>query len=404
MLYKGQDPDHPGFLVAAGSDQSANPSQEDIPPFPTPEISTIELEGKAGAKIHYTYYSASKSEPNHPNPFSTSLIVYLNGLLTTRDSWDRSISIFLDQRLQSRLPYPAILTYDRYGQGESDRDPSDSDSESNSHDVRSTVHALKQMLLQIWKQHLDTSNPTSFPSIIFVANSIGCAIARLFAQHYPGTVSGMLLLDSIMANSDMLSFWPDPDSPTFDPNSLPQGVSEDDVRQTREKYRRVFHPSVPSQEGLSRVNLAKILPSASEPKLEGYGGTGPYLTIVGHDWEEFARQSSEGSMHIPALLTMTYMNPEWQRYNADLVHITDGDKSIGPLIAVGCGHFVQTDGPGFVSDEVVSLLDRVVSRVEQMQESDRVPRGRERWWEGGKERMGEGEGRKTSVFSDSAFM
>ena len=67
---------------------------------------------------------------------------------------------------------------------------------------------------------------------------------------------------------------------------------------------------------------------------------------------------------------MTYANPVWQRYNEGLVHITDDDKAIGPITAVGCGHFIQRDDPRFVSDEMVSLLDRVVNRVDQVSERD----------------------------------
>lgn len=73
-------------------------------------------------------------------------------------------------------------------------------------------------------------------------------------------------------------------------------------------------------------------------------------------------------MQIPKTLTMTYANPAWRRYNEGLVHITDEGRCIGPIVAVGCGHFIQRDGPGFVSDELVSLLDRVVNRVEQVSE------------------------------------
>jgi pimeloyl-ACP methyl ester carboxylesterase len=232
------------------------------------------------------------------------------------------------------------------------------------------VHSLRQFLLQIWKEHLDISSPTAFPALIFVANSIGCALARLFAATYPGTVSGLLFLDSIMADSDNVSLWPDPDAADFDPHTLPPGVSANDVRETRRRYAQVFHPAVPNSEGLSRRNLATLLPSPSSPKLEGYGGSGPYLTVVGHDWEEFAEQSFTGSMKTPKILTMTYANPAWQRYNERLVQITDGEKAIGPIVAVGCGHFVQRDGPGFVSDEIVSLLDRVVNRVEQLREGE----------------------------------
>ncbi|KAF2112569.1 hypothetical protein BDV96DRAFT_648825 [Lophiotrema nucula] len=350
---------------------SNNSSEEDLPPFPTPEVASLVLENKPNARIHYTYFPPSKSTSTQPNPFSQTIAVYLNGLLTSRSSWDASISYFLQHRIKTRLPYPALLTYDRYGQGDSDLDPDDTEPPpGHGHDVQSAVHALKQFLLQVWKEHLDISNPTSFPNIIFVANSIGCAIARLFAKTYPGTVSALLFLDSIMANSDLVSVWPDPDAPHFDPNTLPPGVSVKDVKDTREKYKKVFHPDVPNKENLSRRNLAKLLPSSTGPWLEGAGGEGPYLTVVGHDWETFAEQSFNSELRTPKALTMIYQNPAWQKYNSDLCSITDEEKAIGPIVAVGCGHFVQNDGPGFVRDEFVSLLDRVVNRVEQLRESD----------------------------------
>ncbi|KAF2248228.1 hypothetical protein BU26DRAFT_565633 [Trematosphaeria pertusa] len=353
------------------SGKSAQSSEEDLPPFPSPEISSLVLEGKPGAKVHYTYYPPSASTPHRPNPFAQSLVVFLNGLMLPRSSWDQSIQSFLNKRINNRLPYPALLSYDRYGQGDSDRDPDDKEPPPcHGHDCMSAVHALRQFTLQIWKEHLDITNPTVFPSLILVCNSIGCALARLFAHTYPGTVSGLLFLNSIMANSDFVSLWPNPDTPGFDPHTLPPGVSEKDVRETREMYRRMFHPDAPNNEGLSRRNLATLLPQSDAPKLEGYGGQGPYLTVVGHDWETFAEQSYTGILHTPKILTMTYANPAWQKYNEGLVKITDEENAIGPIVAVGCGHFVQKDGPGFVSDELVSLLDRVVNRVEQVSERD----------------------------------
>ncbi|KAF3051113.1 RNA-splicing factor [Didymella keratinophila] len=252
-------------------------SEEDFPDFPEPEISAIPLEGKHGAKIHYTYYPASAAPKfGHDNPFSQSIIVFLNGLMLPRSSWDQSINAFLEKRVRAGLPYPALLSYDRFGQGDSDRD-----------------------------------------------------------------------------------------------------VTADEVRETRAKYKAMFHPEVPNMEGLSRRNLATLLPDADGPKLEGWGGTGPYLTVVGHDWETFAEQSSnfpntdQGSLHTPKILTMTYANPVWQAYNSDLTRITDEGKAIGPLIAINCGHFIQKDSPKFVADELTSLLDRVVNRVEQV--SERTP-------------------------------
>lgn len=271
---------------------SANASEEDLPPFPQPETSSLALDSKPGARLHYTYYPASTSRNNHPNPFSQTLIVFLNGLMLPRSSWDATILSFLEKRIVGRLPYPALLSYDRYGQGDSDHDPDDKDPPpSHGHDAVSAVKALKQFTLQIWREHNDISKPTHYPCLIFICNSIGCALARLFAQCYPGTVSGLLFLDSIMANSDYLNFWPNPDAPDFDPHTLPAGVSADDVRDTRERYRQMFHPDVPNNEGLSRRNLARLLPYSDGPRLEGYLGRGPYLTVVGHDWETFAEQS-----------------------------------------------------------------------------------------------------------------
>ncbi|KAF2270135.1 hypothetical protein CC78DRAFT_192653 [Lojkania enalia] len=350
---------------------SGSSSQEELSPFPSSEVSSVILEGKPSARIHYTYYPASNSTAIHPNPFSKTLTVFLNGLIMPRSSWEACITSFIESRINSELPYPALLSYDRYGQGDSDPDPDDEEPPpSHGHDIMSVVRALRQFLLQIWKEHLDISNPTQFPSLIFVCNSIGCAVSRLFAQTYPGTVSGMLFLDSIMANSDFVSIWPDPDATGFDPHTLPPGVSVKDVCDTRDKYRRIFHPDVPNMENFSRRNLAKLLPSSSGPSLEGFGGVGPYLTVAGHDWEEFAVQCFASELQTPKILTMTYLNPAWQKYNEGLVNITDEDKAIGPIIAVGCGHFVQKDGPKFVSDELCNLLDRVVNRNEQLKERD----------------------------------
>lgn len=271
---------------------SLSPSEEDLPPFPKPEVSSIALDHKPGARIHYTYYRASKARNHHHNPFSQTLIVFLNGLMMPRSSWDATMRSFLEKRLMGRLPYPALLSYDRYGQGDSDHDPDDKEPPpSHGHDAISAVKSLKQFTLQIWREYMDVNKPTHYPCLIFVANSIGCALARLFTQCYPGTVSGLLFLDSIMANSDYQDMWPDPDAPDFNPHSLPPGVSADDVRDTREKYRKMFHPDVPNQEGLSRRNLAQLLPYSDSPRLEGYLGRGPYLTVAGHDWVTFAEQS-----------------------------------------------------------------------------------------------------------------
>jgi pimeloyl-ACP methyl ester carboxylesterase len=345
--------------------QSNTSSSSDQTPFPTPtpNVSSLTLPSKPTASIHYTYYPPSRSSSRRPNPFSNTLIVFLNGLLMPRSSWDATIRLFLHTRQTTQLPSPALLSYDRYGQGDSDPDP------DGEHDLLAATQSLYDILHQISATyHRNANSLQKLPALIFVGNSIGCALARLFAQTYPRTVWGLLFLDSTMANSDFVSFWPDPDDPNFDSHILPSGVSQEDLRATRAAYRETFHPTAPNPEGLSRANLPALLPSASRPKLIGYRGGSPYLTIAAHDWETFAEKSYESRLKTPKLLTMTYLNPVWRRYNEGLRGITDEDKVIGPITAVGCGHFVQVDGPEFVSDEMVSLLDRIVNRVEQLKE------------------------------------
>lgn len=75
-------------------------------------------------------------------------------------------------------------------------------------------------------------------------------------------------------------------------------------------------------------------------------------------------------LNAPKALTMAYANPAWRRYNEELCRITEEGKAIGPITAVRCGHFIQRDDPRFVSDEMVSLLDRVVNRVQQVSKRD----------------------------------
>jgi hypothetical protein len=40
-------------------------------------------------------------------------------------------------------------------------------------------------------------------------------VARLYAGEYPSTVSAIQFLDSMMADCDFVSIWPDPDAPGF---------------------------------------------------------------------------------------------------------------------------------------------------------------------------------------------
>jgi pimeloyl-ACP methyl ester carboxylesterase len=284
------------------------------------------------------------------------LIVFLNGLGLPQSSWFPVIAGLTESLPNQR---PPLLTYDRFGQGTSpDPDPSDAAAVDplHRHDCMSVVRDLRQLITQIADEKLDIID-VGRVELLFVCNSIGCVLARLYAQGYPGTVATMLLLDSNMANSDFVSIWPDPDTTGFDKNDLPEGITPEILSQTREKYRHMFHPDVGSREGLSRRNLRELLPTCDSPVLQGVRGQGPFITVVGHDFLAFAREN-EG-MGVPQATALHYTNPYWHRYNEGLTRLTEKPRSKGPVQAPGSGHFVQRDNPAFVVAEIVELLDKL---------------------------------------------
>ncbi|KAI9812739.1 MAG: hypothetical protein M1827_004495 [Pycnora praestabilis] len=315
--------------------------------------SSVALATKPSAKIHYSFVPGTRSSA------STCLVIFLNGLVAPKALWIPVMSSVIQQRFNTG--YPAMLTYDRYGQGlTTDTDPTDEGKEEgHGHDVADVVADLRQLITQIAEDILGVvPERLDEMELIFVANSLGCATARLYAQAYPGTVSGLLLLDSVMANSDYISIWPDSKAAGFAPQDLPDGVSVEGLEIARDTHGKLFHPSVPNKEGLSRRNLAELLPHSDTPKLQGPRDGTPLVTVVGHDPESFAAESFK-SLSTPIPVTMNYTNPYWAQYNEGLAKITEPRLSKGPVIAKGCGHFIQRDDPTFVAEELCKLLDRL---------------------------------------------
>ncbi|KAE8350051.1 alpha/beta-hydrolase [Aspergillus coremiiformis] len=314
------------------------------------EFQFTALATKPTAQICYTF---------HP-PVSTRaplLIVFINGLGIPQASWMPSIAKF--KGLRQNTSIPALLNYDRFGQGQTtDRDPQDAAAAdpTHGHDFISAVKDLRQLIAQIALANLGIPEVDTV-SLILVGNSIGGPLARLYAQQYPRTVAGLLFLDSNLANSDFVSIFPDPDADGFDPATLPPDVTPQSLRTTREGVRRIFHPDVGSKEGLSRRNLRDLLPASDTPVLHGPGDRGPFVTVLGHDFEVFAEESSK--MGFPKPLVMAYLNPAWHQYNEGLTKITEPGRSKGPLLAPGAGHFIQKDNPEFVARE----LDEIVSKI-----------------------------------------
>ncbi|EPS45181.1 hypothetical protein H072_847 [Dactylellina haptotyla CBS 200.50] len=336
------------------------------PPPPSPAFPpnaqslSISLPHKPSAALSCTFIESTAS---------STLVVFLNGLGLPQSHWWPCITHYLNHSATTTPNHPAFLTYDRYGQGlTTDPDPQDSDTtlpEGHRHDITSVTHDLHGLL-----EFITTKNhhPYSLAqtTLILAANSIGCPIARYYAQLYPGTVSGLLLLDSYMTDTTFVDLYPDPDAPQFDPSSLPEDVTVDDIRAARTGMGKLFHPKVVNKEGFWRGTITSLLPHSYEPKLlaplrpmdmNDEPQPGPYLTVIGHDWDLFA----EESIRMPGMtraVAMNYTNPAWGQYNDGLLKITTGDKSKG-LIAKGAGHFVQRDRPDLVAEELARVVQLV---------------------------------------------
>lgn len=244
---------------------------------------TIVLENKPTVPIHYTF-----AQGKAPSKSPCRLVVFLNGLMSDKSTWLPVMAGIIRKHVD--IGFPSLLSYDRYGQGLTEgQDPQDQGRErGRGHDVADVVRDLHQLLVQTSNDKLDSS-PEEL-QLVFVANSIGCVIARLYAERYPGSVEALLLLDSMMSNSDF-DWWPNPDSKGFDPEELPADVTIEVLREQRAKFAAMFAPNVINKEGLDRRNVADLLPHSDRPSLSGPGGKRPLLIVVEHDPKKFAAES-----------------------------------------------------------------------------------------------------------------
>lgn len=248
----------------------------------------ITLDSKPDAELSVSTYCPDKDVK--------TLVLFLNGLMLPQASWKPAIEILLQDR---QLAAPAIITYDRFGQGKSEPDPSDPPDTPYGHNAAAIIDDLHQLLVQVCSQvlHFSLPGPDNDTRLVIVGNSIGCPLARLYAAAHPGTVSGFLFLDSMIANTDFVTLIPDPDSPAFDETALPDGVSVEDIRQARARVQKLFHPTVPNRERFDRRDMAERLPFADQPTLPaGPDGKAPLLVVAGHDRDTFANESLEVSL------------------------------------------------------------------------------------------------------------
>ncbi|OQR86474.1 hypothetical protein ACHHYP_10516 [Achlya hypogyna] len=291
-------------------------------------------------------------------PLSTAIVVFLNGLGLPQDSWF-PVADLLPELLQARnLPAATqviLVTYDRFGQGRTtDADPLDAAAADpqHGHDALDVVADLNELLYIVAQLYALPGG--QLPPLVFVANSIGCAVARLYAQVYPRRVHGLLLADTIIANSHYGIIIPDPDSTAEELLVPPEAL-----RAARAALNARFHPDMGNAEGFSRRNLAELLPHANAPKLLATATTGPFLTVLEHDPETFVYESiqMEG---VAADVVRRYTNPHWHKYNRDLMEITSANKRRGPIMVPQAGHFIHATQPSVVAHEAADLIVKVL--------------------------------------------
>lgn len=253
----------------------------------------ISLPSKPDAPLAYKFNPSPQQD--------VPLLVFINGLGLPAASWTPTISQI------SEALRPHILVYDRFGQGATtSRDPTDSlpgKEPGYGHDLNSSVNDLHELLHAVAPSYVNSS------PLVFVAASIGAHIARLYAAKHTGTVAGILLLDSNIANQEFTDFWPNPHSPDFKQEDV---VSQDcTIEQYVESYvklSKMFNSDVKNPEGLDRRNVKTLLPSPSSPKLQGPSGKGPWLIVAGHDPKYFAEDALL-TLKIPLSLAKQYIQP-----------------------------------------------------------------------------------------------
>ncbi|KAF5867528.1 putative prolyl aminopeptidase protein [Botrytis fragariae] len=304
------------------------------------------LPSKPQASISYKLFEGQNFNLDFP------LIVFINGLGLPSVSWAPTIAL-LQQSTSSVKPN--ILTYDRYGQGSTtSQDPADNipgKDPGYGHDMNDAVNDLHE-LIQV--------TVLANPKLVLVAASIGVHIARLYAKKHPATVEGLLFLDSNIGNAEATDLWPNPHTPDFkESDMVGDDCTLEQYIQAYARLGRTFNTDVKSPEGLDRRNILQLLPNPSSPKLQGSDGKGPWLKVIGHDPEPFAEEMWMIAK-IPKSIDRKYTQPAWQKYNEELLNLTDADRSTDEvLIAPGCGHFIQKDNPQFVATQLEDLLSRI---------------------------------------------
>ncbi|KIM93311.1 hypothetical protein OIDMADRAFT_137962 [Oidiodendron maius Zn] len=313
------------------------------------EVGFAQLQSKLPARLSFTFNSGNGES------MQDLLIVYLSAIDTPKKLWIPTMASFTTMRNQQ--DWPPMMAYDRFGIPPSDNDPHDAGKTTEYwHDIPETVRCLRELIIYMTETRLQKRK---LPQLILVGNSMGCAIARLYASTYPGTVSGLLLLDPPpLISGGSRSFMPDTKSLDFNAADLPEGITTEMIDRAHENFLRSrFHHGSINKEGLNWRELStQIRPDS--PRLQGPGGVGPVITILRHEPNVFAKQFLK-TTGTPLAITRTYHEPVWERASQFFAQATREGRCKGPIVVPRSGHFIPMDTPDVISVELCELLDRV---------------------------------------------
>jgi hypothetical protein len=87
----------------------------------------------------------------------------------------------------------------------------------------------------------------------------------------------------------------------------PAGTPLDVYEAAYTKMTTIFASDAKNKEGFDRREIKSILPDPSKPKLEGskISDKGPWVTIVGHELEQFSKEEWE-MMKVPLGMAAMY--------------------------------------------------------------------------------------------------
>jgi hypothetical protein len=91
---------------------------------------------------------------------------------------------------------------------------------------------------------------------------------------------------------------------------VPAGTPLDVYEAAYTKMTTIFAASAKNKEGFDRREIKNILPDPSKPKLKGSKTSekGPWITVVGHELEQFSKEEWE-MMKTPIGMAEMYTQP-----------------------------------------------------------------------------------------------